>query len=193
MKTYHVQDLMVPISEYATVTENATLIEAVLALEKAQQAFDENRYRHRAILVLDPDGHVVGKLSQHDVIEALEPSYRNLKGRGRRSLERLGFDEKFIKSTLAQDQLWSKPLENLCQTAIHKSVRDMMDTIDDGEFIRADATMDEAIHRLILGRQHSLLVTTPDSGRKVVGVLRLTDVFEFVSRSMKQCEGVTVD
>ena len=44
---------MVPLSEYATVSEDATLFEAVSELEKAQEEFDHTRYRHRAILVMD--------------------------------------------------------------------------------------------------------------------------------------------
>ena len=37
MTQYLIKDLMVPISEYATVPEGSTLFEAVLALEKAQE------------------------------------------------------------------------------------------------------------------------------------------------------------
>ena len=60
MKSYIVKDLMVPLSEYATVSEDATLYEAVLSLEKAQENFEDKhtRYRHRAILVLDKKGDV---------------------------------------------------------------------------------------------------------------------------------------
>jgi hypothetical protein len=35
MKSYQVKDLMVPLSEYATVTETATLFDAVKALREA--------------------------------------------------------------------------------------------------------------------------------------------------------------
>ena len=56
MKTYKIEDLMVPLSEYATVTVGATLFDAVLALEKAQGEFDQTKYRHRAVLVLDKKG-----------------------------------------------------------------------------------------------------------------------------------------
>ena len=45
-----VKELMIPLSEYATVTVGANLHEAVLALEKAQADFDHTRYRHRAII-----------------------------------------------------------------------------------------------------------------------------------------------
>jgi CBS domain-containing protein len=63
VKNYTVKELMIPLSEYATVTVGATLYEAVLALEEAQLDFDLTRYRHRAILVLDERGDVVGKMS----------------------------------------------------------------------------------------------------------------------------------
>jgi CBS domain-containing protein len=78
MKSYRVKDLMVPLSEYATVPEAATLLEAVKTLRKAQDEFGRNRYQHRAILVFDGNNHFVGKLSQHDVIEALEPKYKRM-------------------------------------------------------------------------------------------------------------------
>lgn len=47
----------------------------MIELEKSQKRFDDERYRHRAILVLDNSGNVVGKLSQLDVLKALEPRY----------------------------------------------------------------------------------------------------------------------
>jgi CBS domain containing-hemolysin-like protein len=78
MKSYQVKDLMVPLSEYATVPEAATLLEVVKTLKKAQDEFGRNRYQHRAILVFDGNNHFVGKLSQHDVIEALEPKYKRM-------------------------------------------------------------------------------------------------------------------
>ena len=80
MKSYSVKDLMVPLSEYATVTEDATLYDAVLSLEEAQEKFEDKhtRYRHRAILVLDKGGNVTGKLGQLDVLRALEPKYKDM-------------------------------------------------------------------------------------------------------------------
>jgi len=66
MKTIIVKDLMVPLEEYATVSEDATLLEAVMALEAAQEKIDREKYKylHRAILVLNRSGKVVGKISQ---------------------------------------------------------------------------------------------------------------------------------
>ena len=188
MKSYQVKNLMVPLSEYATVSEAATLLDAVKALKEAQAAFKQKRYRHRAILVLDKNNHIVGKLSQHDVIEALEPNYKEMrKSAPSGSMHRLGFSDAFVKSTIEQYHLWEKALENLCGKAVSLKVDKIMYTPDEGEFVNETATMDEAIHRLIIGHHHSLLVTADLDAHEIVGVLRLSDVFEFVSDAMHEC------
>ena len=188
MKSYQVKDLMIPLSEYATVSEAATLLEAVQALRKAQDEFGRNRYQHRAILVFDGNNHFVGKLSQHDLIEALEPSYKSMgNSADHGAMHRLGFSDAFVNSTLEQYHLWEKALENLCDKAIHLKVKTIMDTPGKGEFVNESTTMDEAIHRLIIGRHHSLLVSADYDPDEIVGVLRLADIFEFVSDAMHEC------
>jgi CBS domain-containing protein len=64
---------MVPLSDYATVYEDNTLFEALIAIEQAHQKLDPSKHRHRAILILDKADQVVGKLSQWDILKALEP------------------------------------------------------------------------------------------------------------------------
>ncbi|HAA05016.1 MAG TPA: CBS domain-containing protein, partial [Syntrophobacteraceae bacterium] len=56
MQSIKVEKLMVPLAEYATVSEEATLNEAVLALDTAQKSVEGDREKHRAVLVLDPQG-----------------------------------------------------------------------------------------------------------------------------------------
>ncbi|BBO83161.1 hypothetical protein DSCO28_37270 [Desulfosarcina ovata subsp. sediminis] len=188
MKSYQVKSLMVPLSEYATVSETASLIEAVQVLKKAQMAFGQSRYKHRAILVFDGNDCLVGKLSQNDVIEALEPQYKDMKSPvNHGSVHRLGFSDDFVKSTMEQYHLWDKALENLCGKAANLKVKTIMYAPGKGEFVNESTTMDEAIHRLIIGRHHSLLVTADNDAGKIVGVLRLADVFEFISDAMHEC------
>jgi len=182
MKTFKVSDLMVPLSEYASVPENATLYEAVCELEKAQAAFDHSRYRHRAVLVYDKLGHIVGKISQLDILRALEPKYDEMLDR--EGLHHFGFSRKFMQSMLAHYQLWTKPLEDICREAGEKTVGQFMHTPREGEFVEESAGMDEAIHQLVLGHHQSLLATR---GREIVGILRLTDVFGAIFHTMKQC------
>ena len=70
MEIITVEDLMVPLEEYVNIHEEAILYEAVKALEKAQEEQDRERYHYlqRAILVLNKNGKVVGKISQLDVL-----------------------------------------------------------------------------------------------------------------------------
>ena len=181
MQTRKVKELMVPLEEYATVSEESSLYEAVLALEEAQDRFRKDRYKHRAILVYDKNRKIVGKLSQLDVIKGLESGYKNLDLSG---VKHTGFSPEFIKSLIKTYDLWSKPLDEMCRKAPSIKVKEVMYTPTEGEYVREDATLDEAIHQLVMGKHQSLLVTT---GEKIVGILRLTDVFLEIGEVMKAC------
>ncbi len=184
MKDYLVRDLMVPLSEYATITENATLYDAVLALEKAQELFQDKhaRYRHRAILVLDNLGKVIGKLSLFEVLMSLESKYQDMSDD--KGMHRYGFSKNFMQSMLKEYNLFAKPLEELCCEVAQKNVKEYMFTPTEGEYVSEDSSLEHAIHQLVLGRLQSLLVTRGD---EIVGVLRLTDVFATIFHTMKSC------
>jgi CBS domain containing-hemolysin-like protein len=70
------------------------------------------------------------------------------------------------------------------------SVKDLMvplseyATVSEGEYVSEDATLDVAIHQIIMGHHQSLLVT---GDGKIVGILRLTDVFAALFHKMKEC------
>lgn len=184
MKTIIVKDLMVPIEEYATVSKEATLYEAVLELEKAQEHLDRERYHylHRAVLVYDEKGRIVGKVSQLDALRALEPKYRDMGEPG--SLSKAGFSTSFLRSMLQQYSLWDKPLSDICTKATQVKVKEFMHTPSEGEYVEEEATLEKAIHMLLMGRHQSLLVTR---GEDIVGVLRLTDVFKDIFQRVKAC------
>jgi CBS domain-containing protein len=183
MKSIKVKDLMVSLSDYATVSEDATLYEAVLALDEAQKRLHRDRHPHRAVLVLDAGGNVVGKLSQWDFIRALEPRYNEIVDFN--SLVRLGWSTRFIRSMIEDQGLWQKPLDNLCQRASRIKVKDVMYTPAEGEYVQEDSTLDEGIHQLVIGHHQSLLVAR-DS--RVVGVLRISDVFSQICEIMRSSQ-----
>jgi CBS domain-containing protein len=184
VKSKTVKEVMVPLAEYATVNEGATLYDAVMALEKAQKQFSRGRYQHRAILVLRPNDKIVGKISQMDVLKALEPKYRKIGDTNK--ISRAGFSPEFLKSMLNSFGLWQEPLADICKKALALKVKNFMYTPTEGEYIQANAALREAIHQLVMGSHHSLLVL--DDQEKIVGVLRLTDVFEEVSQTMRTCQ-----
>jgi CBS domain-containing protein len=180
MKTVQVKDVMVALKDYATVSEDATLDEAVMALEKAQEQYEKSQYLHRAILVYDSKNKIVGKISQLDILMALEPNYRIV---DLEKLSRFGYSLDYIQS-FAKTALWDKPLRDICRKAATLIVKDFMHTPKQGEYIKEDANLDEAIHQLLIGKQNSLLVTR---NQDIVGILRLTDVYAFVSENIKAC------
>ena len=170
-----VKEIMVPLSDYPTVSEDATLKDAVEALEKAQKKLDPSRYQHRAVLVYDDNKKIVGKVSQLDVLKSLEPKYDQMKDS--RSLTRFGFSREFMQSLFKQFNLLDKPLDDISKKAGKLKVKEIMYKPSDGEFVDETATVNEAIHQFVLGHHQSLLVTCRDD---IVGVLRQTDVFKEV-------------
>ncbi|MBL7180383.1 MAG: CBS domain-containing protein [Desulfobacterales bacterium] len=183
MKMKIVKDVMVPLSEYATASTEATLYEAVLALEKAQAEFDQTRYRHRAILIFDENNKIVGKISQIDILRALEPKYDEIIEKG--LFARFGLSPMYQKSLIEQYKLWNKPLNDICRKAAQLKVKTFMTTPTEGEFVDENASLDEAVNQLIIGKHQSLLVTRD---KAIVGILRLTDVFVEIARNIKECK-----
>lgn len=183
MKEFTVKDLMVPLSEYATVPEGATLFEAVLALEKAQEEFDHTKYRHRSILVMNQNQEVIGKISQLDVLKALEPADHRFAHA--KELSRYGFSNTFVRNLHKHRRLQKAPLSKLCVRAAQVKVEACMQHIAEGEYIDQHAGLDAAIQHLLIEKHISLLVTKE---KKIVGILRLSDVFAAVFHAMKKCE-----
>jgi hypothetical protein len=171
---------MVPLEKYATVPQHATLQEAVVALEKSQTTLDPSRHKHRAILVLDESGNVVSKITMKHILFALEPNYGKVEGVD--VLERSGYSSDLIDSMLDKHALWAEPLQFVRERAINLKVGDLIEAPSEGEYIDENATLGEATHKLVIYPYLSLLVK---SGDKVVGILRLSDVFTKVCDIIK--------
>jgi CBS domain-containing protein len=183
MQSIAVKKLMVPLSDYATVSEDATLHDAVLALEAAQKSVDPGREKHCAILVCDRNGRVVGKLSRWSILRGIEPRYKHIGEL--KETSRFGFSPEFIKSMLTNYGLFRTALEDLCKKAAEMNVKEMMQTLAEGEYVDENATLDQAIHQLVMGNLASLLVTR---GEEIVGILRLSDVFNEICERVKACK-----
>lgn len=183
MQSYKISEIMVPLSEYATVSEDATLYEAVRELEAAQKNFQESPYKHRAVLVYDKNKKIIGKLGQLDVLKALEPKYYEMQGR--EGMKSFGFSKNFMKSMLDHLSLLDGAMVNICRKAGETKVVNFVVKPGEGEFVDIDASIDEAIHQLVLGQHQSLLVT--EKSGDIVGILRLTDVFSVICNTMHEC------
>ncbi len=183
METIKVKDLMVPLDQYVCVQEDATLFEAVVALEEAQAKAPAKKYPHRAVLICDKNDNVIGKMGYLDLLRSLEPRYSELSDLKR--VSGFGLSAEFMKSMMDKYELWKAPLDDLCRKANQIKLSSIVAAPLEGEFVDQNATLNRAVHQLIMGHHQSLLVT---SGDRIVGVLRLTDVFKEVSDRIKACK-----
>lgn len=181
MQNKIVKSLMIPLDEYATVRDDVSLYEAVKALEKNQKDFDRDRYLylHRAILVYDKNKKIVGKVTQLDVLRALEPRYRDIGDYN--TISQAGLSVEFIKSIMDHYDLYRRSFAEMCKIASDLRVKDIMYTPGSDEYVEENESLGGAIHRLIMGHHQSLLVTRD---QEIVGILRLTDVFNEVFQCM---------
>ncbi len=163
-----VKDLMIPLEAYSRVSEDASLFDAIQILERALlgSTADPSRPKDRAVLVQAKDGQVIGKLSMWDVLRGLEPRY-----------------EDPIEVIVDDYFLWTHAMfVNLAEKAKAIKATDLLRQLTQAEMIKEDAPLDIAVHQLVRDRLLSLLVVRDD---RVVGVLRLSDVFKAVSEMIK--------
>jgi len=185
VNNFIVKDLMVPLSEYATVQEGSTLFEAVLALEKAQEEFDHEHtpYHHRAVLILNQNKKVIGKLSQLGVLRAILP--KNERTQQIEDISRFGFSTRLINSLREKSRLEEGILDDLYKKATRMKVEDYMQTPSEGEYVDEMTSIDTAMYQIVIGTHLSLIVTRGD---EIVGLLRMSDVFAAVFHAMKSGE-----
>jgi len=122
-------------------------------------------------------------VSQLDILRALEPKYETMGIPG--SLSRFGLTPQFQKTMLEQLRFWDKPMDDICRTAGQLKVNQFMYTPTEGEYVEENASLNEAINKLIMGHHQSLLVTR---GKEIIGVLRKTDVFMKIVQAIKACK-----
>ena len=183
MKSKSLKELMIPLEEYATVNQEATLLDAVGALEQSWGKVRAGKFKHRAVLVLDNSGDVVGKISHWDLLQALEPKYRNIAEFDR--LTHFGLNPDFMKSMVDKEELWQDPWEFMCSRTAHLVVKNVMRSLGPDDFVDEEDTLAHAVHLLVMGRKLSVLVRR---GNKVVGILRIVDVCDSVCEMVKTCE-----
>ena len=173
----YVIDVMLPLEEYAIVSEDDTLYDAFIALEEAQDKRPEGRQKHRAVLVMDKDNNIVGKLGHLGFLKALEPGYKNL---GQLDIvSKAGLTKDFITSMMKDFELLQDDLDEIQKKTKTIKMKDVMRPMT--EQVDVNDTINEAIHKIIMWQILSCLVM---KGGKVVGILRISDLFDEVSRNI---------
>ncbi|MFH1760176.1 MAG: CBS domain-containing protein [bacterium] len=178
MEIKRVKDIMVPLDEYALVSQDATLLDALMALEQAQENLAGGKHPHRAVLIVDENKNIVGKIGHLGFLKALEPKYGAL---GDISiLNKAGISSEFIESMMENFQFFHEDLSVIYKKARMVSVMDVMRPVT--EIIDEKACLPEAIHKMVMLQTLSILVKR---GPEVTGVLRLSDLFDEVKKEIK--------
>ncbi len=155
-------DIMVPIDDYCTVSEDATLHEAIKVLRSSFHRDKRAWYGHRSVVVLGRGGELVGILSLRDILKAA----------GLRQED----DDPDFKA-----ESWGWYYVNRLRTQAKIRVRDIMRplavaTVNDGDSVA------EVALALLKHRVNSLPVLK--KGR-LVGMVRTLDVFMVVGEYFK--------
>jgi CBS domain-containing protein len=172
-----VRDVMIPTEEYTTVSDQATVGEAIEALagsllkEKTGKSIG-----HRSVLVFDAQQRPVGLLTFRGLIRALEP--------------RLLDPEKIPGQTLpwVEDPpsiVWDGFFTQLVHKEAGKKVKEIMRPIK-LITVEADAPLMKAVHLMIRHEISSLPVVEQDT---VVGIVRINEIFLEVASTVAAGKG----
>ena len=152
MEEKHLMDIMIPLKDYAVVSQDATIQEALKITEESYKRLSPEKYKHQGILVKDAEGNIVGKLTQADILRGLVQDYK----------------------------VSDKTFLGRCKALRDKEVQEFMTTTA----ISVDAN-EELVHALLIlqtSGHRGLLVT--GEGKKPIGMLRLTDIYQLVKETI---------
>jgi CBS-domain-containing membrane protein len=181
MEKLRVRDLMIPADRFPRISSRTSFYEAVRALETAQQKYKAGEAEQRILLVEDDDKNIVGKLSPIDLLRGLETNYNRVVAE--KTLSSFGFSN--IWKTIQEDyDLWGNPFHDLCRKAAEVQVKDFLKGPSEGQTVEVDDLMAKCFHLFVMNRHDSLFVV---DGDRIVGLLRFSDVYLEVSRTMKEC------
>ncbi|MBI4878071.1 MAG: CBS domain-containing protein [Planctomycetes bacterium] len=182
MNTRKVHDIMLSLSDYAVVGEEATLVEALAALERAQADLTAGRQPHRAVLVQDSSGAIVGKLDHLAFLRALLLEHRPWTHQ--KALDMAGVSDEMKQTSADMLGLFEEDVRDLCERARNTRVSDVCTRTTAS--IDHESSLVDAIRAFLAHRTLSLLVT---AGRRTVGLLRLADLFDELARTVRQDKG----
>jgi len=185
VKTIKVRELMIPLAEYARIDESKTLFDAIRTLRKEQ--LEKKNNAHSSILVVTNGGDIATMLTILDIFRFMEPKYKDIQDL---DLTRFGMQPDYAESIFKSFDLWASPLEDLCKKTMEIPLKDIKPKTIPREVISEDATLDMAIHRMIIENKRSLLV---EQNHTFVGVLRSIDAFKIVCKTIETCNVIQND
>ena len=178
MKDVSVKNFMIPIDKYASVKVGSTLLNAIEAIDENHQKNNTNLEPCRAVLVIDDNNEVIGKIGHFAFFKALEPNYQELVLDKKKEYKGEGADD--IETMIEKYHLWDESFSDTCKKVKNVKVEDSMTPIT--EYLKEDASLAEAMHKFILWDTLSLFVK---GNNKIVGIVRLIDIYTELIKYIK--------
>jgi CBS domain containing-hemolysin-like protein len=179
MNIFRAKDLMVPLDEYPVVDDTATVLDAVVSLNKSRRNQTPGQHPHRAVLIADNNGIIVGKVELFSILRALEP--RSHIADDKDKLDRAGVGDEILKTALGHFRSIQLGLEDMCVGGATLPVRLVMIPIRD--HVDVDTPVGDVIHKMLEWQTMSILVTKDN---QPVGLVRLSDVSDVIMKQMQR-------
>ena len=146
-------------------------MEAVEALEEADQEFKLGKAPERILLIYDVTEKIVGILSPMDVVQGLEPNYFNI-------------DDLKATPYYQLIRMWHRPLGELCEKAHSVKIHNFIKMPTPDHMVNVDDKMDNAFHLFVVNRHDSLFVK---DGQDILSLIRFSDVYKKIRETMTAC------
>ncbi len=159
-----VRDIMVAIDGYSTVSDDASLEDAVKVLHKSFYRDDKGiTFGHRSVLVINKAGELAGILTIKSILNTID-----------RKLPGLGLSLGGLLEELTPGKLAGIPVREAMSPAGNADVKD-------------DETASQAIYKLLKSELNVLPVINEG---KVVGILRAIDFLQSVGEVLREKQRV---
>jgi CBS domain-containing protein len=161
-----VADLMIRLEDYPHVPYWYTLRQAMAIVREASIKF-ERTFEPRSVFVFDEKYHLLGILTLKDIIRGLTPKLLQ----GARAKLQAALD---LDSTIAdlESDISGPKIKEASQTAVSEVMSPIKSTVDAGD------TLAKAL--FLMARDEVGRMPVMD-GDKVVGIVRLSDLFQEIS------------
>jgi CBS domain-containing protein len=160
-KDPRVKDLMT--DEIVTIRPEATLREAVEKLSRLDvRECEEEVLETRSLIVVDEEGGLIGLIAMLDILEGMEPPF-------------MRDTDSFAGIT------WDGMFTEFIHQAENNTVADAMTPVEELEVVEPDDRLMTVVEMMAGRRQRRLPVV---EGGRVVGLVKLYDVFHEIAREM---------
>lgn len=168
------EDIMLPLSRYPHIEQSLTIREAIVALSASAIQFEDGHLIHpRYLLVFDEVDHLVGVINRRDLVKGLIPQLEALE----HARERVEAVMHISDSAFPLNFRWMSLFSNAALNNARRPVSEVMSPIR-GTVQRSDEL--SAVISTMIG--HGVDLVPVLDGRKVLGVVLMTDVFDTVGQ-----------